>query len=116
MRVKLKINIKTNDEVQDYNLHGLFKEKDNVIIYTDNDNYVNYLDLNKQELTRKNDDISICLSFLQKECTINLKKDNVTYKEKIIINKLKKENNFFEVNYTIYDDNVINFFIEFIKL
>ena len=115
MKIKCKVNLKSNEEIiiGDKLFNGL--KNDNKITYYENNIKVSVILDDEIVLKRSNDDYEVLLIFSEKKETEGkylLKKDNLFLPLYIITDKIIVGNNLLVVNYKL-NDEIYEFKLEF---
>lgn len=101
-KVKIKYFLKTENELEDKNLYGIYHNE--IITFKDNDVITNIL-LNDNVLKRENKDYIITINFNNLLCKYYLKEYNKSINFNISINEYLVKDNNICINYDIIYDN-----------
>jgi len=107
-KLKIKTTIKTKSEKTAVNTMGTIES--GIISYKENNNTYMYLDINRNELIRENDEINMKYSFKEKETTkgtIFIKELNKNIKLDIKTIKIEKTDYKYKVEYIIEEETFI---------
>ena len=114
-KINIKVSISDNTNNDSYEIKSIIQ--DEIIKYKEKDNTLVKYDLNKNILTRENDNLRMEYVFNkgnETEGTIFIKELNNNIKILINTNKLNRINNNIDIEYVI-EDNIFNYRIEEIK-
>lgn len=112
-KVKLSIQLNDENDVEKYELIGIFNKKSNILSYIDNNKVRTKFDFNKKILYRESDEYTIVLFFTDSsDSYIFLKDSKLKLDLKVKVINIKEKNNQIYIKYIINEFETHTFFVK----
>lgn len=118
MKVRLKIQIKSEDNYINFDTNGILNDKTNILTYSEDKKTKVKLFFDKDKLVRENDEFIMTFCFIEnKITTISMYMKELNQQINMDINTLKiiKKDKFYKVIYTIEDSTKNEYILELEK-
>ena len=109
---RVKYCLKNDELVTEYEGNCLFHEGKNILIYKEQNNMEVMLELDRLILTRENQEMFIMFDFYGGESYVNIKKMEKRMPLNVTIYKKELKENSFSVSYSLSDEGIFDFYVE----